>query len=141
MTMINLFYFIDNQDLAALLKRQKNFRKIHLNLSKLFSKSVVVNITKIIGEKVKNNSFKKILSKDNIEYFCPLNFKELNNRISKKAKNYGQFKANFNLKYFKILRMLKKSRIRLIQVNPRSFIFENKAFGMNALLLFLKMQV
>ena len=127
MTKINYFYFIDNEDLTTWLKRPKSFRRIHISLSKLFSKSVVVNISKIIGEKVKNNNFKKILSKDNIDYFCPLNFEELNNKINKKDKNYGAFKGIFNLKYFKILRILKKSRIRLIQVNPRSFIFENNS--------------
>ena len=127
MTKINFFYFMDNKDLSVLLKRPKSFRRIQLSLSKLVSKCVVVNISKIIGENVKSNNFKKILSKDNIDYLCPLNFKELNNRINKKDKNYGQFKANFNLKYFKILRILKKSQIRLIQINPRSFIFENNS--------------
>jgi len=127
MTKINFFYFIDNNDLSVMLKRPKSFRRIQLDFSKLVSKYVVVNISKIIGENVKSNNFKKILSKDNIDYFCPLNFKELNNRINKKDKNYGQFKANLNLKYFKILRVLKKSEIRLIQINPRSFIFENNS--------------
>ena len=127
MTKINLFYFIDNEDLSVLLKRPKSFNRILLNLSKFFSKCVVVNISKIIGDKVKNNNFKRILKDDNIDYFCPSNSKELNNRINKKEKNYGQFKANFNFKYFKILRILNKSKIRLIQVNPRSFIFENNS--------------
>ena len=129
MTKINLFYFIDNEDLSVLLKRPKSFNRILLNVSKLFSKCIVVNISKIIGEKVKYNNFKKILSKDNIDYFCPSNSKELRNRINKKEKNYGQFKASFNLKYFKILRILKKSKIRLIQINPRSFIFENNSLS------------
>jgi hypothetical protein len=127
MTKINLFYFIDNEDLSVLLNRPKSFRRIQLSLSKMVSKYVVVNISKIIGEKVKSNNFKKILSKDNIDYLCPLNSKELNNAINKKDKNYGKFKANFDLKYFKILRIIKKSKIRLIQVNPRSFIFENNS--------------
>jgi hypothetical protein len=124
---MNFFLFIDDKDLRVFLNRPKSFNTIFLSLQKLFSRCTVINISKIIGEKVKNNNFKKILSEDNIDYFCPSNSKELNNRINKKDKNYGLFKANFNLKYFKILRILNKSKIRLIQVNPYSFIFENNS--------------
>ena len=105
MTKINLFYFIDNEDLSVMLKRPKSFNRLLINLSKFFSKCVVVNISKIIGNKVKKNNFKEILKDYNIDYFCPSNSKEFSNRINKKEKNYGQFKANFNLKYFKILRL------------------------------------
>lgn len=127
MIKINFFYFIDNEDLTVFLNRHKNFHKKFLNLTKLFSKSVVVNISKIIGEKVKDNNFKKILAKNNIDYICPSNAEELNNKINIKEKNYGQFKAIFNLKYYKILRIINKTKIKLIQVNPYSFIFENNS--------------
>ena len=109
MSKINYFYFIDNEDLSVFLKRPKSFRRILLSSSKLFSECVIVNISKIIDEDLKKNNFEKILGKDNINYFCPTNSKEFNNRINKEDKNYGLFKANFDLKYFKILRILKKS--------------------------------
>ena len=53
---------------------------------------------KIIGEEVKKNNFEKILGKDNINYFCPTNSKEFNNRINKEDVS---LKANFDLKYLK----------------------------------------
>ncbi|MDB3970735.1 hypothetical protein N9376_01935 [Candidatus Pelagibacter sp.] len=129
MTKINLFLFIDDKDLSIFLKRPRSYNIIFLSLQKYFSKCTVINISKIIGEKIKKNNFKKILNKDNIDYLCPSNSKELNYRINKNEKNYGFFKANFNLKYFKILRILNKSEIKLIQVNPYSFIFEDNTLS------------
>ena len=120
---MNLFLFIDEQDLSVFLKRPKNFNATIFDLKKYFSKFTVVNFSKIIGEKVKKKNFKKILQKKNINYFCPSNSNELIKKINK-GKNYAFFKAKFDLKYFKIHRTLSKTNIRLIQVSNYSFIFE-----------------
>ena len=129
MVQINLFLFIENELLTFFMSRPKGLNSTFFNLQKKFSKCIVINTSKISGEKVKNNNFKKILSEDNIDYFCPSNSKELDNRINAKDKNYGWFKAKFDLKHHKILRILNKSNIKLIQVSPRSYIFEDNSLS------------
>lgn len=129
MVQINLFLFIENELLTFFMSRPKGLNSTFFNLQKKFSKCTVINTSKISGEKVKNNNFKKILSEDNIDYFCPSNSKELDNRINAKDKNYGWFKAKFDLKHHKILRILNKSNIKLIQVSPRSYIFEDNSLS------------
>ena len=52
---MNFFLFIDDKDLQVFLNRPKSFNTIFLSLQKLFSRRTVINISKIIGEKVKNN--------------------------------------------------------------------------------------
>lgn len=124
---MNLFLFIDENDLAAFLKRPRSYNATIFDLKKYFKKFTVVNISKIIGEDVKNNNFKKLLDKKKIDYFCPSNQIELIRKINKN-KNYGFFKAKFDLKYYNVLRALNKSNIRFIQVSNYSFIFEKNSF-------------
>ena len=123
---MNLFLFIDDNDLTAFLKRPRSYNATIFDLKKYFKKFTVVNISKIIGEDVKNNNFKKILDKKKVDYFCPSNQIELIRKIDK-TKNYGFFKAKFDLKYYNVLRALNKSNIRFIQVSNYSFIFEKNS--------------
>ena len=124
---INLFYFLEEESIKLFLKRPKSYSETFYNLKKHFTKCTIINFSKIINEDVGNNDFKRILKKKNIDYICPSTPNELLNKI-KKENNYAFFKAPFGLKYFKILRTLKKSRIKLIQLSNYSFIFEKKPF-------------
>lgn len=124
---MNLFLFIDDNDLKVFLKRPRSYNSTIFDLKKYFKKFTVVNISKIIGEDVKNNNFKKILDKKKVHYFCPSNQIELIRKINNN-KNYGFFKAKFNLRYYNVLRALNKSNIRFIQVSNYSFIFEKNSF-------------
>jgi hypothetical protein len=124
---MNLFLFIDDKDLSIFLNRPKSYNDTIFSLKRYFSKFTIVNISKIIGEEINNKHFKKILDKENIDYFCPSYPSELINKINKNN-NYGFFKAKFDLKYYKILRTLNKSNIKLIQVSNYSFIFEKNSF-------------
>ena len=124
---MNLFLFIDDKDLSIFLNRPRSYNDTIFSLKRYFSKFTIVNISKIIGEEINNKHFKKILDKENIDYFCPSYPSELINKINK-DNNYGFFKAKFDLKYYKILRTLNKSDIKLIQVSNYSFIFEKNSF-------------
>ena len=124
---MNLFLFIDDKDLSIFLNRPRSYNDTIFSLKRYFSKFTIVNISKIIGEEINNKHFKKILDKENIDYFCPSYPSELINKINKNN-NYGFFKAKFDLKYYKILRTLNKSDIKLIQVSNYSFIFEKNSF-------------
>ena len=123
----NLFYFIEEKNLELFLKSPKNYFETYYELKKHFSKFVIINFSKIIGEEVKNNNFKKKLKKKNIIYYCPSSYEKLI-QIIKKGNNYGFFKSTFGFKYFKILRILKMNRIKLIQISNHSFIFEKKLY-------------
>ena len=126
MAKLNLFYLLEEETLELYLKSTLYFETFY-NLKKHFSKSTIVNFSKLLGQDIKNNNFKKILKKKNITYFCPSTTGELFQKL-KKNNNYAFFKAPFSLKYFKILRILSKSKIKLIQIANYSFIHEKKAF-------------
>ena len=122
-----LFYFIEEKNLELFLKSPKTYFQTPFELKKHFSSFVIINFSKLIGEEVKNNNFKKKLKKRNIIYYCPSSYRELI-QIIKKGNNYAFFKSTFGLKYFKILRILKTNRIKLIQISNHSFIFEKKLY-------------
>ena len=122
----NLFYILEAETLDFFLKSTRYFETFYF-LSEQFSKSTIINISKITGKDIKNNNFKKILKKKNINYFCPLTTDELFEKI-KKENNYTFFKARFSLKNHKILRVLKNSGIKFIQIANYSFIHNKKLF-------------
>lgn len=127
MNKINFFYILEQEALEIFLKSPKNYFETLFRLKKGFLKCTVINFSKIIGKEIDNTNYKKKFKKYNIEYFCPSTKEDLFNKINTKN-NYGMFKSSFGLKYFKILRILKKSKIKLIQISNYSFIFEKKTF-------------
>jgi hypothetical protein len=126
MTKLNFFYLAETETLELYLKSKSYFDNFY-NLKKNFSKLTIVNFSKIMGKDIKNNNFKKILKKKNINYLCPSTTDELL-KILKKKNSYAFFKAPFGLKYFKILKTVSKSKIKLIQIANFLFTQEKKAF-------------
>ena len=62
MTKLNLFYLLEEETLELFLKNTLYFETFY-NLKKHFSKSTIVNFSKLLGQDIKNNNFKKILKK------------------------------------------------------------------------------
>ena len=58
----NLFYILEAETLDFFLKSTRYFETFYF-LSEQFSKSTIINISKITGKDIKNNNFKKILKK------------------------------------------------------------------------------
>lgn len=127
MIKINFFYFFDQETIKIFLKRPKSYNETFYSLKKNIFKCTIVNFSKLLNNYSSNDDFKKKLKKKNIDYFCPSNAEELLKKI-KKGNNYGFFKASFDIKYFRLLRIIKQSRVKLIQVSNYSFIFEKKTF-------------
>lgn len=127
MNKLNLFYFLEEDSLKFFLKSPKSYSDSFYELKKYFSSCTIVNFSKIIGQKVCSDNFKHKLKKKNINYLCPSTSKELLTKI-KQNNNYAFFKAPFGFKYYRILRTIKKSNIKIIQVSNYSFIFEKKPF-------------
>ena len=126
MTKLNLFFISETETLELFFKSTEYFQTFY-NLKKHFSKATIINFSKLMGQDIKNNNFEKILKKKKINYFCPSTADELFNKIKKKN-SYAFFKAPLGLKYLKILRIISKSKIKLIQISNYLFIHENKVF-------------
>ncbi len=127
MNNINLFFLYDQESVETFIKTPKDYNYILYYLKKK-TKITIINFSKTINENTNENKIKKILKKKNINYFCPSSLKDLSEILNKTKNNYAFLKAPFGFKYYKLLRTLRKSKIKLIQVSNYSFIFEKNAF-------------
>jgi hypothetical protein len=73
MAKLNLFYLLEEETLELYLKSTLYFETFY-NLKKHFSKPTIVNFSKLLGQDIKNNNFKKILKKK-YHVFLSINYR------------------------------------------------------------------
>tara|TARA_B110000027_G_scaffold93468_1_gene98726 strand:+ start:5685 stop:6908 length:1224 start_codon:yes stop_codon:yes gene_type:complete len=120
-----LIYILEDNTLNFASKNPTFFENF-FTLKNSFSNSCVINISNLTLNK-NLDDVNELLKLNNVDYFIPKTLEELS--IFFETKNcIGFLKLYHHIKHHKILRVLKKNDVKLIQISSFNFIFEKKLF-------------
>jgi hypothetical protein len=120
-----LIYILEDKTLKFAIEKPYFFQDF-FKLKKSFKNSYVINVSNLTLNKNLDN-VNELLKSHNVDYFVPKTLDELEN-FFKDKECIGFLKLYHHIKYHKILRILKKNSVRLIQISSFNFIFEQKLF-------------
>ena len=121
-----LIYILEDSTLKFALKNPKTFFENFFKLKSLFNNSYVINVSNLTLNK-NLDPVNKLLKSHSVNYFVPKTLEELESFFENKN-CIGFLKLYYHIKYHKILRVLKKNNVKLIQISSFNFIFEKKLF-------------